>query len=142
MRGWNGKKRDHLWISVHFHPHIFILLDFNLDIRNGPSNFGINFSRSGFFKFLLKDESVRMKWCISTIWSYDISSYDISSWKLIGLIPHSYIILTNQDQECIFFIYGSVFKQLKSAANSNSLFLITSDNFVVIRIAISVIVSR
>ena len=98
LMGWNGKKRDHLWISVQFHPHIFILLEFHLDIRNGPSNFGINFSRSGFFKILLKDESVRMKLCISTIWSYDISS-----WKLTGLIPHSYIILTNQHQECICF---------------------------------------
>ena len=83
MKGWNGKKRDNLWISVHFHPHIFILVEFHLDIRNGPSNFRINFSKSDFYKFLLKDEIVRIKMCISTISSWNLIG-QISSWNLIG----------------------------------------------------------
>ena len=111
MKGWNGKKRDHLWISVHFHPHIFILVEFHLDIRNGPSNFRISFSifpRSDFYKFLLKDEIVRIKMCISTISSWKLIG-QISSWNLIGQNPHSYIILSNQHQECICFCYLAQF---------------------------------
>ena len=98
LMGWNCRKGDHLWISIQFHPHIFISLYFISTSEMVPLIFWINFSRSGFFKFLLKDEKVIMKLVICTI-----SSYDISSWKLIGLIPQPFIIVTNQHQESICF---------------------------------------
>ena len=84
-------------------PYIHLIV-FHLDVRNGPPYFWINFSRSSFFKFLLKDEIVRMK-----LYKCNISSYDISSWKLIGLIPQPFIIVTNQHQESICFLKLSQF---------------------------------
>ena len=124
MKGWNGKKRDNLWISVHFHPHIFILVEFHLDIRNGPSNFRINFSI--FQEVISTNFCWRMKlqgWNVYIY--YFILKADWPNFILKSNWPKSTFIhyfIQSASRMHLFLLSGSVFQQLKSEANSNSPF--------------------
>ena len=124
MKGWSGKKRDHLWISVHFHPHIFILVEFHLDIRNGSSNFRINFSifKKWFLQIFAEGWNCKDK---NVYIYYFILKADRPNFILKSNWPKSTFIhyfIQSASRMHLFLLSGSVFQQLKCAANSNSPF--------------------